>query len=85
MAELENQCCTPAAQETCCEPDANASCCGESHGSDCGCGCAAGAGSATAVEVRETVREKYGAAARAAAQGSAGGCSPADETGVFGA
>ena len=37
------------------------------------------------VEVRETVREKYAAAARAAAQGSAGGCSPADETGVFGA
>jgi SAM-dependent methyltransferase len=41
---------------------------------------------ATAVEVRETVREKYASAAKAAAEGSrAGCCSPADETGVFGA
>jgi len=52
MAELENHCCTPAAQQTC----------------------------------RESVREKYAAAARTAAAGAAGGCcSPADETGVFGA
>jgi arsenite methyltransferase len=36
--------------------------------------------------VRETVRERYAAAAKAAATGSGSGCcSPADETGVFGA
>jgi len=37
----------------------------------------------TVEQVRETVREKYAAAAVAAATG-AGCCSPADETGVFG-
>jgi arsenite methyltransferase len=84
MAELESQCCTPAAQETCCEPDDKAACCGGSHRN--GCGCAAGPVPSTVVEVRETVREKYAAAARAAAQGSAGRCcSPADQTGAFGA
>ena len=31
MAELNPDCCTPAAQETCCEPSDKASCCGESH------------------------------------------------------
>jgi arsenite methyltransferase len=84
MAELENRCCTPAAQASCCEPDDKASCCAESHGN--GCGCAAGAATATALEIRETVREKYAAAARSAAAASTPGCcSPADETGVFGA
>jgi SAM-dependent methyltransferase len=36
-------------------------------------------------ELRETVREKYAAAARRAADGSGGCCSPGDETGTFGA
>jgi SAM-dependent methyltransferase len=36
-------------------------------------------------ELRETVREKYAAAARRAADGAGGCCSPADETGTFGA
>jgi ubiquinone/menaquinone biosynthesis C-methylase UbiE len=35
--------------------------------------------------LRETVRQKYAAAAGAAAAGSGGCCSPADETGAFGA
>ena len=35
-------------------------------------------------DIRETVREKYAAAARASAQGSSCCGSPADETGVFG-
>jgi arsenite methyltransferase len=88
MADLENACCTPAAQATCCEPAAKADCCGDSHGS--GCGCSAGASTdpgatATAEQVRETVREKYAAAAQAASAGVAAGCcSPADATGVFG-
>jgi SAM-dependent methyltransferase len=87
MADVTNQCCTPAVQQTCCEPSEKASCCGESHGE--GCGCAADAtvpstGSTATVElVRETVREKYAAAAVAAAAGG-GCCSPADETSVFG-
>jgi len=58
MAELENECCTRAAQE----PVAGLE------------------------DVRETVREKYAAAARAVADGSGTACcSPADETGAFGA
>ena len=31
MAELNDTCCTPAAQETCCDPSDKASCCGESE------------------------------------------------------
>ncbi len=82
MAELENQCCTAAAQQRCCAPDEKALCCGDSHAE--GCGCAAGGSSpgftATVQQVREAVREKYAAAAVAGT-----GCgSPADETGAFG-
>jgi arsenite methyltransferase len=46
----------------------------------------------TETDIRETVRDRYAAAARAVAENRAGGCcgggascSPADETGVFGA
>lgn len=82
MAELETACCSPAAQVSCCEPSAKAECCGETHGE--GCGCAAGTPvTATVADIREAVREKYAAAAVAAASGS-GCCSPADEHGVFG-
>ena len=73
MAELENACCAPAAQATCCEPEDKADCCGDRHSS--GCGCSAGASTvpgatATVEQVRETVREKYAAAAQAASAGS---------------
>ena len=73
MAELNTDCCTPAAQETCCEPDAKASCCGDSQATSCGC--AAGAetvlvgSDATRGGIRETVRAKYAEAARLAAGG----------------
>ena len=87
MAELTNQCCTPAARQTCCEPSEKASCCGEKHAKDCGCAVGASATSTRSVAsvepVRETVRQKYAAAAVAAAS-RAGCCSPADETAVFG-
>jgi arsenite methyltransferase len=84
MAELETDCCTPAAQTSCCEPERKAECCGEHH--DAVCGCDAGADlPPTGDALRETVSEKYAAAARAAAAGSTGCCSPADETGTFGA
>jgi arsenite methyltransferase len=72
MAELENSCCTPAAQATCCEPSDKAACCSDSHTNRCGCtaGTADAGAAATAVEqVRETVRERYAEAARAIGSG----------------
>jgi arsenite methyltransferase len=88
MAELENACCASAAQATCCGPEDKPECCGSSHGSDCGCPAGAStipAATATAEHVREIVREKYAAAAQAAAAGvGAGCCRLADDTGVFG-
>jgi arsenite methyltransferase len=105
MAELNTECCTPTMQESCCEPQAKDSCCGEGHAA--GCGCAGGSEAVllgtetTPNDIRETVREKYAEAAKAAARGEfrqaralesqSGedadfyGSSPADRTGVFGA
>ena len=80
MAELST-CCAPEAQATCCEPEDKADCCG--HGDGCGC-------SAGQPDIRETVRERYAAAARAAGESPGCGCGPdvalADRTGtqVFG-
>jgi arsenite methyltransferase len=74
MAELTNSCCTPATQSSCCEPTDKAECCDERHPD--GCGCAAGREPAAvttpadARDIRETVREKYAEAARAAARGA---------------
>jgi ubiquinone/menaquinone biosynthesis C-methylase UbiE len=99
-----SSCCAPAVQETCCEPTDKAACCGESAaGGSCGCSAGQQADPATsaatatlpaaeAVDIRETVREKYAAAARAAAtqSGSSSCCGPisltdADDAQVFGA
>ena len=89
MAELTNECCSPQEKETCCDPSEKASCCGESHGD--GCGCSAGsvqfpttAATATVDQMREAVRDKYAAAAVAAASGAAC-CGPTGDAGVFGA
>ena len=90
MAELNADCCNPAAQQICCEPSDKASCCSESRSS--GCGCSAGSiqistatgAAATIADVRETVREKYAAAAVAAASGTAC-CGPAQDAGAWGA
>jgi len=90
MAELNADCCTPAARATCCEPSDKVSCCGESHSS--GCGCSAGSiqistgtsATATVADVRETVREKYAAAAVAAASRTAC-CGAAQDANVWGA
>ena len=102
MAELTtadpsapSSCCSTEAQTTCCEPSAKAECCGIAAAGG-SCGCSAGQESDVAAttatqDVRETVREKYAAAARATVeQGSGSCCSPialtdADETEVFGA
>jgi SAM-dependent methyltransferase len=71
MAELTSSCCSTDAQSSCCEPDAKASCCdAEAHAAG-RCGCSAGQAER---DIRETVREKYAAAARAAAQAGASSC-----------
>jgi hypothetical protein len=92
MAELTTveadaaTCCSPAAQKSCCEPEAKAGCCDESHG--VGCGCSAGKAPDTE-DVRELVRERYGAAALAASAASATCCDDAavitdEQRAVFG-
>ena len=85
MADLNTECCTPAAQETCCEPSAKASCCGDAHSSECGCSAGSphpstSIATATVDQVREVVRERYAAAA---ALGAAC-CGPVEDDGVFG-
>jgi arsenite methyltransferase len=66
MAELTSACCSTEAQATCCEPDAKGECCDATAHAEGSCGCSAG----QATDIRETVRERYAAAARAAGQGS---------------
>ena len=85
-----SSCCGSEAQSSCCEPSEKAACCGESVTSG-SCGCSAGQ-TEDAADIRETVRERYAAAARAVTEQQASGscCAPipltdADETLVFGA
>jgi arsenite methyltransferase len=71
MAELtapepSPACCTPVEQAACCEPDAKDACCGAAAGGG-SCGCAAGQTTEPVADIRETVREKYAAAAGRAA------------------
>jgi ubiquinone/menaquinone biosynthesis C-methylase UbiE len=63
MAELStpDPCCAPERQAACCEPDAKADCCGHEQG----CGCEPSAAATSAAAVRDEVRERYAAAARA--------------------
>jgi SAM-dependent methyltransferase len=80
MADVTSSCCSTEAQADCCEPDAKDGCCGAGAPAG-GCGCAEGGG-----DIRETVREKYAAAARhAAATTAAVVVTEADEHGLFGA
>jgi arsenite methyltransferase len=93
MAELitpdSSGCCTPEAQATCCEPADKAACCEtKAQGGTCGCS----AGATRPDDLRERVRERYAAAAVAAAHNEPSGCgcgpvSTADAAGVelFGA
>jgi ubiquinone/menaquinone biosynthesis C-methylase UbiE len=88
VAELNPDCCAPAAREACCEPSDKASCCGQSHSTECGCSAGSApiatiTATATVEQVRDTVRAKYASAATTAASGAAC-CSPADDAGVFG-
>lgn len=86
MADLRNDCCSVEAQAACCEASEKPSCCGESHPDRCGCAAAEDPPMSTTTrvqEVRETVRQKYAAAARAAAVGAIC-CRSSDENGRFG-
>jgi arsenite methyltransferase len=89
VAELETACCSTEEQATCCEPVDKSECCGPQDDSRCGGkpeGLATPVAASSATAVRDTVREKYAAAARAAATGDdAGCCRPSDATGAFGA
>jgi ubiquinone/menaquinone biosynthesis C-methylase UbiE len=91
MAELTtapetSSCCSPAAQETCCEPSEKGACCATSAAGGT-CGCSAGQKAEPVQDIRETVREKYAAAARQAAEQPTVSCgcgTAGDEAGVFG-
>ncbi len=73
----ETPCCAPDTQAVCCEPQEKSACCDE-HGD--ACGCAAGvADTGSAETVRETVRERYAAAALTVTAGEAHGCGCANE------
>jgi arsenite methyltransferase len=88
-----SSCCSAETQAACCEPAEKAACCGESAAGHSGCGCAAGQSPEPAAggDMRETVRERYAAAARGVGAGNSGSCgcatlSTTDEHGleVFG-
>ncbi len=70
MAEV-TECCSGAEQETCCEATDKAACCGTADaGGECGCA----EGKTALPEVRERVRDRYAAAAKAAAEQTPSTC-----------
>ncbi|MFZ1994282.1 MAG: arsenite efflux transporter metallochaperone ArsD [Solirubrobacteraceae bacterium] len=70
-----SSCCSPEAQSSCCEPSDKVECCGETASESSSCGCAAGQTELAAPQdIRETVRERYAEAARAAASSGSGSC-----------
>ena len=80
MAELTttpepaSACCSTETQAACCEPEAKEACCGTAAAGG-SCGCSAGkAAPQELTEIRETVRERYAASARAAAAAPQASC-----------
>lgn len=79
MAELTSDptptssCCSPAQQQSCCDPVDKASCC-DASAAEGSCGCQAEAIEPKREAVRAVVRERYAAAARAAAEGQKATC-----------
>jgi arsenite methyltransferase len=67
MVDLDRRsdCCSPSAHADCCDPGEKDACCG-----DGGCGCQAGRDQVS--DVREQVRNRYAAAARATQAGALG-------------
>ena len=93
MAELTeptatSSCCSTQSQASCCEPSEKDGCCG-TGASASSCGCPAGQADPTQ-DIRETVRERYAAAARAVEQQRPASCcgpvvvSDADAAQLFG-
>ena len=85
-ASTTSSCCSTDAQAGCCEPSDKAACCDEGAAAGT-CGCSAGSPrDLVADDLREAVRAKYAAAARAAADGdgSSCGCGPACTTDASG-
>jgi SAM-dependent methyltransferase len=78
MAELTSTCCTTEAQSSCCSAEAKGECCDPTRHAEGACGCSAGRPAEVdrraEVDVRETVRERYAAAARAVADGEGSSC-----------
>jgi arsenite methyltransferase len=72
-----SDCCDPRTQASCCEPAAKEACCATSAAGGT-CGCAAGRVAPDEADIRETVRERYAAAARAAAASEHGSCCTAE-------
>src|SRR4051794_19866199 len=72
-------CCAPEAQATCCEPSDKAACC-ETSAAGGTCGCSVGENTpADPDALRETVRERYAAAALATTDPTvAAGCCTSD-------
>jgi ubiquinone/menaquinone biosynthesis C-methylase UbiE len=81
MAELTeasatSDCCSAEAQQTCCEPSQKAACCATAaEGGTCGCSAGASSGPDA---LRETVRERYAAAARAVTADAPSSCCGTD-------
>lgn len=87
MAELTSptsSCCTSVEQAACCEPSEKDACCSTSAAGG-SCGCAAGRSAES--DIRESVRARYAAAARVAAeeQGASCGCGPVSTRDASGA
>jgi arsenite methyltransferase len=73
-SEAASSCCAPAEQAGCCAPAEKAACC-DASAADGTCSCAAGR--SAQADIRETVRARYAAAARAVAtQGASGDLGP---------
>ena len=86
MAELttrtpEASCCSTEAQSSCCEPSEKDACRATAAAGG-SCGCAAGQ---TVADIRETVRERYAASARAAAARPTAACCGEPSTDATGA
>lgn len=77
-----SSCCAPETQATCCGPTDKAACCETSAaGGSCGCSAGQSADRPEAPDIRETVRQKYAAAARAVSdQPDTSCCGPVSTT-----
>lgn len=82
MAELTtptSSCCAPETQAACCEPSEKEACCSaNAAGGSCGCSAGTKTDATPEPDIRETVRDRYAAAARAITEteSTSCGCGP---------